>query len=220
MSKFTCDAGKGNWELRAKIHKPEDSDTSLLLKLSIYLDGRWDDALTTNLCKGKLEYARGVRELSIPMNGEYSEMLTGSFSQTSPHVWYVAISDCDGHLTKSQGFQLEVHFINSDNTEFSTDDQSLLIFYFITFLLFFMILLKNIASLLRTYKKNFEITPNLLMLNIAITSEFVGVTFEVIHLAWYSYNGKGLNVFDFFYHCFSVISGLIISFLFLIMADG
>ncbi|CAG9315472.1 unnamed protein product [Blepharisma stoltei] len=222
ISKFTCDPGKGSWELKAKIHRPSDLSSTQFLSLetSIYLDTNWDETLSFPACKDKLSSSKGIKNVKIPLNGDWSELIKGTFSQTSPHVWFFALSNCNATINNSHEIRVEMHFLNSDKSEFSTEDKDLLLLYIAIFIVFALTLSRNIYHLIKVFKQTSEITPNLMMLNSAILIEFFGLVFEVAHLLVYYSNGKGWIIFDFFYHCLFIVSGLVVSFLFLIMADG
>ena len=83
-----------------------------------------------------------------------------------------------------------------------------------------MILSGNLLRLVRKFRKTEDLEPNLLVLNIAIACQFCGLCSEILHLWVYSYNGKGIVVFDFFFQALTVVSCLIITILFIIMASG
>lgn len=54
----------------------------------------------------------------------------------------------------------------------------------------------------------------------SIAAQFLSIFFKILHIWVYSYNGTGIVVFDFFSQACEVISHLIVSILFILMASG
>ena len=62
-------------------------------------------------------------------------------------------------------------------------------------------------------------SPHFVML-LALFCHMSGIFFEVLHLWMYSYNGKGIPVFDIFYLIGTIMSEIILSILLMMMAHG
>ena len=92
--------------------------------------------------------------------------------------------------------------------------------YLIILVIYFFFLFKNMLYLLRRYLKSEEIQVNIVILGSAIFSQFSGVFFELVHLWIYAYNGTGIMFFDLLYQIFEVVSGIIVTTLFILIANG
>ncbi|CAG9326709.1 unnamed protein product [Blepharisma stoltei] len=223
ISKFAVDVGAGEWELKAKFNKPinETYKDDISLVASVYIDDNWDEVMDTNDCKTKVDLSRRERFLFLNPNGEWSEQLNGKLSQKlRPHIWYFAISDCEGKLSDKTRIKVEMHFVNEGHSEFSTEDNGLVYLYPILLVLYLIALSGNIFRLIKMFQKTNDIETNVIFFNSSIGCQFGGIFFQCIHLWVYSYNGKGITVFDFFSQSLEIVSTLIITILFILMATG
>ena len=223
VSKFAVDIGKGSWEMKAKLAKPLDANSSDRLKLvtSVYLDDFWEDALYADSCISKTAASKREKYLKVPLNGEWSSEISGILSQRlRPHVWYFSVSDCDQELTEKIRLKVEMHFLNADESEFSLEDKGMVYLFPVMMVAYLAALSGNLLKLIKKFQKTEDLEPNLLMLNLAVGCQFCGICCEILHLWIYAYNGKGLPVFNFFYQILEVMSGLMVTIMFIIMASG
>jgi len=78
----------------------------------------------------------------------------------------------------------------------------------------------NIVTTYRVFKKQDEVDLKLLALNISISSQFMSIFFKSLHFWIFSYNGQGFAFFDFMADALEVISHLMLSILFILIASG
>lgn len=222
VSKFAMDIGKGDWTIRVRYNKPlNETDEEVKLKASIYLDDNWNDVLSQDVCKSKLAEAKRVKNLSVPVNGEWSKEITGTLSQKArPHVWFFAVSDCDGALYGKARFRVEITVTNSDGSQFSLEEQGLEYMYTLLLVFFAVFLFNSTRRVLKRYRSTEEIEGPQLGLSIAVIAAFISLLMECLHLWVYSYNGRGLIVLDFMAQALEVISQLTLSVIFILVSSG
>lgn len=223
MSKFAVDVGRGDWDMKAKFNRVMNDTLTddLRLLASVYIDDNWDEVLEATDCKTKVDLARRERFFTLKTDGEWSETISGKLSQKlRSHVWYFAVSDCEGKLTEKTRIKVEMHFVNADGSEFSTEDEGLVYLYPILMVIYLIALSGNMIRLVKSFQKTNDLDSNLLFFNSSIGCQFSGIFFESLHLWIYSYNGKGISVFDFFSQALEIVSTLIITIQFILMATG
>lgn len=221
VSKFAAKMGKSSWEMKAKLVKAIDADSSEKIKFesSVYIDKKWRNALDSEGCVEKENSSKRQMPLFIPYNGEWSEPVEGSLtSNTRTHFWYFSISNCE--IDQRYKLRIEMRFVNADGSEFSAEEAGLDYVYLFLLIIFFIALSGNLTRLIKKFKKTEDVETNLLMLNISIACTFTGILFEMIHIWVYAYNGKGVVVLDVFYQIFEVLSSILISILLIIIASG
>lgn len=221
VSKFASNIGTGSWEMKAQFVKAIDTsrqDTSEFQGI-IYIDKKWEDALSQKSCKAKEEISKRSLSLSLPLNGEWSNPIRGSMTQnTRTHFWYFAISQCE--LTERQKIRIEMKMINSDDSEFSAEEHGMQYAYPVILLVYLLALSGNILRLVKKFQQTEDLEMNLLVLNVAIGCQYTGILCEVIHIWVYAYNGYGIVVFDVFYQVLEVLSSIIVTILLIIIASG
>lgn len=221
VSKFASTIGKSSWTMKAHLMKASDPKSALTQDYfaTVYIDSKWDDAISQPSCREKESASKRQQKITIPLNGEWSETIEGTISSNArTHFWYFAISSCD--LKERQKLRIEMKFINSDGSEFSAEEKGLEYVYPIVLFIFLAALSGNLWRLVKNFKKTEDLETNLLMLNIAIGCQFLGIFFEVIHIWLYAYNGKGAVVLDVFYQVLEVLSSILITILLIIIASG
>ncbi|CAG9314587.1 unnamed protein product [Blepharisma stoltei] len=221
LTKFAVDTGITHWQLKAKFAKPENKESAdkVAAVFSIYIDDQLEEILSLQDCKMKAELGRRRQRIFIPRNGDWAE-ISGSFPQRkTPHIWYFSLSDCEG-ATYGEKLKVELHITDDSGSEFSLEDYGLIYLYPVVLLAFLLVLSKNLMRLIENFKATDDIQPAVLILNISIGCEFIGIISEIIHLWIYSNNGRGFFIFEFFYQALDTISALLITVLFIIMASG
>lgn len=221
VSKFASNIGKGAWEMKAKLMKPSDHESNNFIEFqsTVYIDNKWEDTLSQDSCKDKEAVSKRQKILRVPRNGEFSDTVDGTMTQNSrTHFWYFAISACD--IKDRQKLRVEMKFLNSDGSEFSAEEHGLQYVYPVILLVFLIALSGNMFRLIKKFQKTDDLESNLLVLNIAIGCQFLGILFEVLHIWVYAYNGKGIAVFDVFYQALEVLSSVIVTILLIIIASG
>ena len=221
VSKFAAHIGTSTWEMKAKFVKSADIDSKSYREFisNVYIDNKWEEALEQDTCQGKETSTRRVQILRVPLNGEWSETIDGTLSQNSrTHFWYFSLSDCS--IREREKLRVEMHFYNSDGSEFSAEEYDMEYIYPVIMMIFLVGLSGNIIRLIKKFNKTDNFESNLLVLNIAIGCQFLGLFCEVLHLWVYSYNGRGLVVLDVFYQGLEVLASVIITILLIIIASG
>ena len=221
VSKFAASVGKGSWEMKAQYVKApnKDSNDSMDFQGTVYIDKKWEDALSQQTCRAKDGITKRSLPLRVPLNGDWSDTITGSLTQSSrTHFWYFAISNCD--LKDRQKLRIEMRILNSDGSEFSAEENGMQYVFPIIMFIYFGALSGNIVRLVRRFQRTDDLETNLLVLNIAIGCQYLGIVCEVLHIWVYSYNGYGIVVFDVFYQALEVLSSMIVTILLIIIASG
>ena len=221
VSKFASHIGKGTWEMKAKLMKIPDPDSKDFIDFvgTVYIDNKWEDALSQSSCEAKELASRRQKTLRVPLNGEWSDPIDGTLTQsTRTHFWYFSISSCK--IIEKYKLRVEMQFINADGSEFSAEDHGLQYVYPVIMLIFLIALSGNIFRLVRKFQKTDDLESNLLILNIAIACQLSGIFFVVIHFWIYAYNGKGFVVFDVFYQALEVLSSVMVTILLILIASG
>lgn len=222
VSKFAMDIGKGDWSIRVRYNRAlNETDEESRVKASIYLDDNWSDVLSQEVCKSKLAEAKRVKNLDVPVNGEWSKEITGTLSQkVRPHVWYFALSDCDGNLNGKSRFKVEITVTNPNGSHFSLEEQGLEYLYTLLLIFLSAFLYTDLRKFMRHYRLTDEIEGPLLGVCIAIVCAFSSVLVESLHLWVYSYNGRGLIVLDFMAQAFEVLSQLTLTVMMILISSG
>ncbi|OMJ93405.1 hypothetical protein SteCoe_3648 [Stentor coeruleus] len=221
VSKFASYKGVSNWEMKVKFLKPADinSEEFARFKGSIYIDSKWQDALNQESCENKESVSKRHTILNVPLNGEWSETVEGTMSTKSrTHFWYFAISSCN--QSERQKLRIEIQFTQPDGSQFSAEEQGLHYVFITVLIIFFFALFGNMKRLIQNFQKTDDLETNLLILNIAIGSQFIAIICEVLHIWVYAYNGKGLVVLDVFYQILECFSSIMITILLIIISTG
>ncbi|OMJ87697.1 hypothetical protein SteCoe_10541 [Stentor coeruleus] len=221
VSKFAPDKGISTWQMKAKFAKPvnQSSEEFGIFKGSVYIDTKWQDALSQSSCEAQEKATQRYREISIPLNGEWSKSVDGTMvTKDSYHFWYFALSSCS--ISQRQKVKVEIQFTQPDGSQFSIEEQGLNNIFIAVLVIFLIFLYRNLKKLISNFKKTDNLEIHLLILNIAIACEFIAILCEVVHLWIYSSNGKGLGALDVFYQIFDSLSSISITILLIIISTG
>jgi hypothetical protein len=221
VAKFAMNIGKGTYSLRAQLINPKvaDSADSMSLSLSIYIDTKWPEILTLADCRDKDNDANRDEILSLPLNGEWSNYVEGTLTQNvKTRFWYFAVSNCE--IQAKHRIRVEILFINSDNSHLSAEDRGMQYVYPVILIIYLAFLIKNTLRILISHEKQDDIPIVLLMFSAAIFTQFGGIMFKIIYLFVYWYNGRTLLVFDILSQALEVISTIIVTVLFILIANG
>jgi hypothetical protein len=71
-----------------------------------------------------------------------------------------------------------------------------------------------------SYEKNDDVPLSMFILNGSILTQFAGILFKIVHLWVFWYNGRGLFFIDIISQALEVISTILISVLFILIASG
>lgn len=118
--------------------------------------------------------------------------------QFVPQMYFFVIADCE-ERTIDEGdpmrFDLTMSIFNN-GSHFSEDDHGLIFFYISAFLVFSVILGANTYNYIKDIMKYEMPDSPVLLLMMSITLQIGHITFQLLHLFIYSYNGKGFLYFD------------------------
>jgi hypothetical protein len=222
VSKFAS-AGRTHWEIRMKLARTENADSEKTMKLFsiIYLDKKWEEIKNSESCQEKFEISRRKNPIQLPMNGEWSTPVSGALLQgENSRFWYFAIAQCKLSENTKLKIKIELKITNADGSHFSAENSGLQYIFPIVTLVFFCALSGNLVRFVRIFKQTDRIEPHLVITNIAIAAQFIGVSAETLHLSVYAYNGYGLVMFDMLYQLLEVLSSVTVSFLLIMIATG
>ena len=221
VSKFAMVIGTGTFEIKAQLVSAlnKQSSDKIMFSSSVYIDKLWPEALSLTSCPDKESTASDLQYLHVPINGDWSNTVQGSLTQNvKTRFWYLTLSKCA--LSESHKLRIDVKFLNSDGSEFSAEDLGMNYVYLVILLIYFFFLFKNMLDLMQKFEKSEEIQANIVVLVSAIFSQFAGVFFELVHLWIYAYTGTGIMAFDLLHQAFEVVSGIIVTVLFILIANG
>merc|ERR1712107_572244 len=93
------------------------------LELSIYLDEDWAKVDGEKDPCDRLKHSRQKREISVKKDGQWSDLVSGSLSQSvRPHIWYFALSDCGGALQNfTHRLRFEFNAKQANGSQFSIE---------------------------------------------------------------------------------------------------
>ncbi|OMJ68862.1 hypothetical protein SteCoe_33554 [Stentor coeruleus] len=221
VSKFASNIGTSSWDMKVKYYKPLDKNSEKFteFKSSVYIDSKWPDALIQQSCENKESVSKKHKTLQVPINGKWSETIEGTLSTNlHTHFWYISLSSCN--ITSAFRFRVEMNFLQPDGSHFSAEEQGLDYVFISVLIIFFIALCGNMIKLIKDFKKTADLETNLLVLNIAIGFQFLGIICEVLHIWVYSYNGRGIVVLDVFFQIFECLSSIIITILLIVISTG
>lgn len=221
LSKFAMSVGQGEYSIKVQLVGPinKDSSDNLSIVSNIYIDTTWTDVPYLTDCKEKEHLSNREAILLVPRNGEWSNTIEGRLKQNvRTRFWYFALSTCD--TQEKFKVRVEIHFLNSNGEEFSAEDNGLQYVYPMILMVYFMFLFRNMLSIVWKFEKSDDIAVTLVIFNGAILTQFGAIFFKVIHLWIYWYNGKGFLVFDILHQALEVISAIILTVLFILIANG
>eukprot|EP00744_Colponema_vietnamica_P007984 GILI01011426.1.p1 GENE.GILI01011426.1~~GILI01011426.1.p1 ORF type:complete len:436 (+),score=112.33 GILI01011426.1:144-1451(+) len=229
ISKFGYNIGEGHWQFRARFTRPlqDDGFFTIPLSLHIYLDEQWDDVSTAETCQAKQDFARLKETSFVPMDGSWSNPVSGSLSQyIRPHVWFFSLSDCDRGVFDVHGdlpLQFEFLFLNPNENHFSVEEQGSLSIHLcilLAYVSFLVYHLRHVVSRFKTGLDDSSVHPSVHLVNAAIVMAVLATLCEVLHLWVFKGDGVGVFALDILNQAISTCSQLCLAFLFIFMAWG
>jgi len=225
MTKFHFSVGTGSFAFKAKVSKPlEPNNPTMLFKLAVYLHDPWVSIIDQTSCHAKLSEASLVQDVSIPGNGEWSDVFTGMLTQsTSDRVWYFALADCDRVSStekKRTRLRVDLQILNSDGSQFSLEDESQVKDHLILASMIIIVFLSNFWGFIQKWKSGESIETVQVMLILSILTSCMAELLKVAHVYVYSLDGSGLLVLDFFAESFEVLSSIILTVIFILISSG
>ena len=195
-------------------HDVEDPDDpkSIILHVDLYTDEDWKLVQKAKTCDEKNDYSQRKISISMPENGEWSKWrdMTVYPLSSRPHLFYLALTDCDMAMPQHPDYANEIHMElsikNAENSHVSYEDEGNLIIYsIVAFIGFCYLILQSFIgrrNRLPKTSRNYCFT----LWYIALILELISVFSELFNLASLHYNGWGLFGFDLLNHLTSLLS--------------
>lgn len=222
LSKFGYGIGTGTFQVRIQLHQPKSIQAEVKLKFEVFLDEDWPEVEAIEDVCERPKRARQKRDIVVNPTGEWGKWINGTLSQNvRPHIWYFALSDCDGAL---QNFTHRVRFefraTQAGGSEFSIEMRWMLLANVI-FLLGFMAYIWFFAKhAIVFFKSAGSIHPVIWVLSIGVFVQFVAQAFHTLHLWRYSYDGDGIKPLEVLSEILFMLSQVLQTSLLILIALG
>jgi uncharacterized membrane protein YphA (DoxX/SURF4 family) len=224
LTKFHLGVGTGQFIFKARLSRPLDFKAPVLrYKLAIFLEEPWLNVVDQDVCHAKLSEASLVREVEIPVKGEWSLETSGILTQSqSDRMWFFALADCDITAPNMKRNRLKVDFqvINSDGSHFSLEDQHQMQDCLLLAVVSILVSLGCFKEVLSKWRKRESIELVQIMLMLSIASASASLVLKALHLYMYSFDGSGFLAIDFFAESLEVLSSIILTVILILISSG
>ena len=220
ITKFSMIPGRGSFKLRAQLVSSRPADSAQIQLLSnIFMDKAWPEVLQEANCSDKYRGASTHHTLDMPNSGAWSKEISGFLKQKfNPRFWYFTFSSCG--IKEKVKIRVEILLKNSNESEFSAEDMGLEYAYIFISLVYFFFLSRNSLRIYVSFKKNDDLPLSMAILNGSIFTQFGGILFKIVHLWVFLCDGRGILFIDIISQALEVISIILISVLFILIASG
>ena len=220
LSKFGYHVGTGSWAVRFKTLRPYGTKDASITA-DVFLDLEWDKVEQEEKVCDRHKYRRASGSVKLPTDGEWSEWISGSLSQTArPYIWYVAASDCKNELGSPTRLKFEFVARQADGNEFSVEMIGSYTIVLIE-LLFFSLLSYRIWIECKKQLRSAEtLHPVILTVLSMVGLHFAAVICQFFHLHSYMYDGSGIKALDVFAEILNILSQVIGTSLLILIALG
>eukprot|EP00347_Sterkiella_histriomuscorum_P020767 403336541 len=197
------------------------------LNLLIYKEYEWETQVAqftrTKDCQDLQSYAYLNYPIPLQKNASLeNSMKYYQMIQDITQVLFFAIADCEKRAFIGEDeidFKIEMEILNDDQ-QFSEERRGMVLFYISAFFVFAIVLGVNVYKyVVEMFQYNKPETP-MLILMMSATLQLAHIIFQLVHLVLFSYNGKGMFIFDIFSTLQQIISQIFMAFLFLLLAFG
>ncbi len=178
----------------------------------------------TLLCEQKLEKAELYQQ--IVFSQEQPQTFTARLpviQQTRPRFWFLVFTSCS-NPEYLKYLEWEAHFYQAKkdawNQEFGENEAGLNTLYLIFFLLYLALTSCHFKGFYTLYRSLNYLHPLVKLFSLALSIESLAITFEFIHTARYSQDGRGFLALYRTGIIFDLFSRLIFVFLLLLLAGG
>lgn len=224
LARFHFSEGEGQYSLKLKAWDSLEHEVQIQnFKLAVFLEEAWLDTIDKVNCRSKLEGSSALRDVSITTDGEWSDAISGLLSQTSSgRAWYFVLAYCDNHKYSEKWTRLkaELQITNSDGSQFSLEDQHKVMDNLIYTAVFTLILIATIREVLQKQKRREPVETILAMVMASVGLACLAHGIKAIHLYFYSFDGSGLIIIDFFADSLEMLSNIIITLIFILLSSG
>lgn len=222
VSKFGFNTGQGKYYVRVREIWPKSLPDGTELDFEAFMDEEWPTAeAQPDPCKRK-KHARRTRRIKLGAHGEWGPFANGTISQNiRPHVWYFAVSDCNGNLANARHtFEFEFQALQPGGSHFSIEMQWALP----ANVLMVLVLTGFLWSFWRR-SRNFKekvgnLHPVIWMLAAVVLAQYVAQLLHAGHLALYTYNGRGAGFMEIFAEILFMLSQVVQTSLLICIASG
>ena len=220
LTKFSMISGRGSFKLRAQLVAPRPEDSApVQLVSNIFMDRNWYEVLQESNCTDKYRGASTHYTLDLPSSGAWSREISGFLSQKyKPRFWYFTFSSCQ--IKDKAKIRVEISLKNSNESEFSAEDMGLEYAHIFILVIYFFFLSRNMLRIVVSVEKNDDVPLSMFILNGSILTQFAGILFKIVHLWVFWYNGKGVLFIDIISQALEVVSSILVSVLFILIASG
>ena len=144
-----------------------------------------------------------------------------------PRIYYFVVMDCEHntHAKVRTMPKIEVEFeitsnINGQESHFSYEEQGLLVLHLALFAIFAILFGLTIYSYMWFHKTFDRYDSPHFVIILALFFQMSGIFMDFLHLWMYSYNGRGIPIFDIFSIISYMMSEITFSSLFMMLAYG
>lgn len=179
---------------------------SVTLNFQLYLDDKWEEVLRTPECEVLFSFYRKRYKLAeindqvrISTDGEVL-IFKGELNQVMRrHMWFFVLEDCNSkfvtafpkHVNMAR-MLIDLHIINSDGSEFTTEDNGIGSILVVLSLINFLFLMKTLSEIQREYKNHESWDLSLLFLFSAMGIEALHHVCNLVHTYIYASDGMGI----------------------------
>jgi hypothetical protein len=198
VSKFGYGMGQGTWQARLKLSFPKTLAKDVKIQMHAYLDEDWPEVEAIEDECERVSKAKRSHDIVLNATGEWSDWKTQTFTQNiRPHIWYIAVSDCNGSLNNStHRIKFEIRFRQAGGSEFSVEMRYLIpanIIILIGFTCFFRYYWKGARQFAASAGSTH---PVIWTLSVTMGVQYLAQFLHTLHLLQYSYNGSGLKALE------------------------
>jgi hypothetical protein len=177
---------------------PKTLPAGTTIQFHEYLDEQWLDVEALENDCDRAKKARKTKSIELSPSGNWSEWERGSVRQTMrPHIWYYALSDCNGTLRNStHRIKWEMQFEQEGGSEFSVEMRWMLpanIIFLAGFTLFFRVFFQGARQFARSAGSTH---PVIWTLCGTMAVQYLAQVLHTVHLWRYRSNGSGIKAFE------------------------
>ena len=220
LSKFGYFVGTGSWAVRFKALRPNLAKNTPITT-DVFLDVEWDAAENEPNPCSRHKYRRASGTVNVPANGEWSEWVKGSLSQSArAYIWYFAAVDCTNEFGNPTRLKFEFQALQQNGDQFSVE---MIGCYWVALieLVFFAYMVHYIyKECKRTLRSEQALHPVSITLIAMVGLHMASILCQFIHFQVYSYDGQGFKALDVIAELLNILSQVVGSSLLILIALG
>lgn len=221
VSKFGYAIGTGSYSVRLRMLEAElATDRHGSLDFHLFLDEEWATVETLPPCQ-RASLARAKFPLRPGVAGDWGRWFNGTLYQTQrPHIWYFAITDCNGFFNRSTPIEFEFQARQFDESELSLEMRYLPMATSASLVCLTMLLLEHARRCQRFKQSAGALHPVVWVLTLALGMQYIGQVFHFLHLERYDEDGEGIWAFDALAEMLNMLSQAVHAILLIAIAQG